>query len=60
MLTRAEVGVHINVLSLLATIVQEDRITVGDGAADLSSFTQTTGLTTSPVLFSILLKSLFD
>lgn len=55
-----DVGVFMNVLKLLASILQGNRIVIDDGEATLSPVTQTTGLAQkklSPLLFYIMLKS---
>lgn len=59
-----KMGVPVNVLNLLVAILQENRISIDDKVAEVSLFTQTTGLTQgynlSPLLISIFLWSLRD
>ena len=58
----AEVGVPIKILNLLVSILQENKISIDDGVAELPPFSQTTGVAQgdnlSPLLFSVLLKDL--
>src|ERR1700723_196752 len=58
LLRLAQAGVPPNVLTLLASIFQENSISIDDGVAELKSFTQTTGFAQgnnlSPLMFSAL------